>query len=60
MRDSRSLNITVKDLKQVRTAAGQNGTVSHQLVTTHLERGSKNQKLVQFVEVTNINSSFYE
>lgn len=36
MGDSMRLDVTVKDLKQVGTAACQDGTMSHQLMTTHL------------------------
>ncbi|TNN36430.1 hypothetical protein EYF80_053414 [Liparis tanakae] len=40
VRDAVGLDVAVEDLKQVRTAAGQHGAVGHQLVATHLDRGT--------------------
>lgn len=41
------LNVTVKDLKQVGTAASQNCTVGHEFVTTHLGNKEKEGSLNQ-------------
>jgi len=40
MRDTVGFDVAVEDLKQVGAAAGQHGTVSHQLMTAHLEGGT--------------------
>ena len=37
VRNAVGFDVTVEDLKQIGAAAGQHGTVGHQLMTTHLE-----------------------
>lgn len=45
MRDSVRLVVTVEDLEQVGTAASQHSSMSHQFVTTHLEKKLKTLKI---------------
>lgn len=51
MGDAMRLQVTVKDLKQVWTAAGQHSPMSHQLMTTYLHR-LKGQRLIHLYNDT--------